>query len=73
MRIVELLPGLPHLILVPQFRGGWSATKLDESRIRAVSKIQEPGVDPPKLPRVRDRHEPLSGVEQEVCASVAYA
>jgi hypothetical protein len=53
MGIVQLLPGCPHLILVAQLCGGRSATKLDESRIRAVAKSQQLAVDPPKLPRLR--------------------
>jgi hypothetical protein len=45
-----LLPARPHLVLVTQFRGGRGATGLDEGRVRAVSKIQQRGVDLPNLP-----------------------
>jgi len=52
MRVVQLPPARPHLVLVTQLCCGRGATSLDERRIRAVSKIQERGVDPPTLPRL---------------------
>ena len=49
--LVQPTPARPYAGLVPEFSSSRRTTKLDEGCVRAVTKIQQFGVDPPTLPR----------------------
>ena len=51
MRVVELMPGCPHFVLIAKLHCGRRAPELHERRVGAVAKAQELSVDSATLPR----------------------